>query len=272
MKGNLMATTSRKTALITGAHRGLGRDCARQLAERGYRVLAGVRRESDGVELVRELERRGASADWVLLDVTVRAHRDALVQTMRDAGSGLDVLINNAGVSLDGFNPQVVQNTLAVNYFGAKHVTEAVREFLLPGAAVVMVSSGLGALSALSPELRSRFLAPDLTVGGLEGLLSEFADAVSRRQHRREGWPESAYGVSKMALNAWVRIESGAYRAAGFRLNAVCPGWVKTDMGGAGAPRSLAVGAASILWPGLPEHLVHGGFYRDGRPLDWTKG
>ena len=94
-------------------------------------------------------------------------------------------------------------------------------------------------------------------------------DAVRRGRHAQEGWPTSAYGVSKAALNVLVRITAPRLAARAIKINAVCPGWVRTDMGGPGAPRSLRKGAASILWAALLEEGPSGGFFRDGKPIPW---
>jgi NAD(P)-dependent dehydrogenase (short-subunit alcohol dehydrogenase family) len=88
------------------------------------------------------------------------------------------------------------------------------------------------------------------------------------RRHREAGWPSSAYRVSKAGLNALVRVLSPSLAARRIRVNAVCPGWVRTDMGGAAASRSVERGAASILWATSASGPT-GGFFRDGKPLEW---
>jgi len=132
----------------------------------------------------------------------------------------------------------------------------------------VMVSSGMGELSAYSPALRARFLDDALDVEGLVALVDEFAGAVAEGKHSAQGWPSSAYRVSKAALNALTRIL--AKRSERVHVNAVCPGWVQTDMGGAGAPRSVAEGARGIVWAAtLRQGGPHGGLFRDGKPIPW---
>jgi len=133
----------------------------------------------------------------------------------------------------------------------------------------VMVTSSAGQLSIMSGELRKRFLDASLKREGLFELVESFVDSVRRGTHSRDGWPTSAYGVSKAALNAYVRITAPELSSRGIRLNAVDPGWVRSDMGGAGAPRSLAQGAGSVLWAALLEDGQSGGFFRDGRQLPW---
>jgi NAD(P)-dependent dehydrogenase (short-subunit alcohol dehydrogenase family) len=126
----------------------------------------------------------------------------------------------------------------------------------------------MGELSAYSSELRTRFLDPELDIGALVALIEEFVAGVKVNQHERHGWPSSAYRVSKAALNALTRIL--ARDSARVRVNSVCPGWVRTDMGGRGASRDVEQGAHGIVWAAtLGEGGPHGGFFRDGKPIAW---
>jgi NAD(P)-dependent dehydrogenase (short-subunit alcohol dehydrogenase family) len=103
----------------------------------------------------------------------------------------------------------------------------------------------------------------------LESLAQEFITDVGNQVHNQNGWPTSAYSVSKIALNALVRIWADSFTEKGLHLNSVCPGWARTDMGGNGAPRSAEQGAASIIWAALPGCKSNGGFFRDGKKLAW---
>jgi NAD(P)-dependent dehydrogenase (short-subunit alcohol dehydrogenase family) len=164
-----------KTALVTGANRGLGLEVCRQLRTRGVRVVAAG---------------RSGDVDEVL-DVTDEASVVALVARMRGRGERIDVLVNNAGIYDDAAREQ----TLAVNFFGALRVTDALLPLMNDGGAIVMVSSGMGELASASPELRARLLAETLTRD----------DVVRLLEDARAGWPSSAYRVSKIALNAMTR-------------------------------------------------------------------
>ena len=99
-------------------------------------------------------------------------------------------------------------------------------------------------------------------------LVGELEAGVKAGRHEREGWPSSAYRVSKAALNALTRIL--ARQSTRVHVNAVCPGWVKTDMGGTGASRTVEHGARGIVWAAtLDAAGPHGGFFRDARPIPW---
>jgi NAD(P)-dependent dehydrogenase (short-subunit alcohol dehydrogenase family) len=253
-------------AIVTGGNRGIGLEVCRLLARRGMRVLLGSRDLGAGQEAAAQLRGEGATVDARELDV---ADGRSVARFAEDLPE-VSVLVNNAGASLEGFDARVAEQTLATNYFGAAAVTDAVLPRISRGGRVVMVSSGMGELTAYGPEIRARFLAPDLDRAKLDALAHEFVDEVRRGQHGRKGWPSNAYRVSKAALNALVRVLAPALAERGIAINAVCPGWVRTAMGGPAAPRSVGQGAAGIVWAAtLPDGGPTGGFFRDGKPISW---
>jgi NAD(P)-dependent dehydrogenase (short-subunit alcohol dehydrogenase family) len=254
-----------RTALVTGANRGLGLETARELARRDWAVIPTARDEKLGTAAAQGIP----GARFRRLDVSDPASIATLAGSLREEGQRLDLLVNNAGITMEGFDERVARGTLDTNFYGPLRLTEALLPLISDGGTIVMVSSGMGELSNLSPGLRKRFGDPNLTQAGLLELVESFVDAVRRGRHAQEGWPTSAYGVSKAALNALVRITAPRLAARSVKINAVCPGWVRTDMGGQGAPRSLGEGAASILWAALLEEGPTGGFFRDGKPIPW---
>jgi NAD(P)-dependent dehydrogenase (short-subunit alcohol dehydrogenase family) len=258
------------TTLVTGANRGLGLEVCRQLGERGYRVFLTARNSHGGKAAAAELARNGARVEFLPLDVGDAASVQALADRLSTDAVKLDVLVNNAGISLDGFDETVARETIATNFFGPLRVADALIPHLRDGANLVMVSSGAGELTGFSAKLRKTFLDPGLTRDRLVSLMQRFIADVGDGTYRKEGWPGSAYKVSKAGLNALTRILAGELAPRQIRVNAVCPGWVKTDMGGSYAPRSLAEGARSIVWAALLDtNGPSGGFFRDGRPIAW---
>jgi carbonyl reductase 1 len=266
---------SPRLTVVSGANRGLGLEVCRQLAQAGRPVLLTARDADQAAAAARTLAGAGAGGGTVRaaqLDVTEPASVAALAEALRREGEPLAALVNNAGVALDGFDAEVVRSTLAVNVHGAARLTEALLPLLAPGGCVVMVSSGMGELAGLPPALRARFADAALARPALQALLDEFLAAVQAggRGALAGGWPRSAYRVSKVALNALTRILAREQGPAGARVNAVCPGWVRTDMGGRAAPRGVAAGARSIVWAALLEaDGPTGGFFRDGKPIPW---
>jgi len=258
-----------RTALVTGGNRGLGLGTCRALAGRGLHVLLTSRNPDDGRNAVQELAAEGLRAEHFVLDVTSAASASALADALRARALELDVLVNNAGVSLDGFDAEVVRRTLEANFFGALQVTDALAPSIRDGGHIVMVSSGMGELSGYGRALRAQLLDPALDRHVLVELMQSFVREVERGRHRAAGWPSSAYSVSKAGLNALTRVLARELAPRRIRVNAVCPGWVQTDMGGRGAPREIEQGVASIVWAAVLQAPTTGGFFRDGRAIEW---
>lgn len=258
----------RPIALVTGANRGLGLETCRQLRAEGFRVVLTSRREREGRAAARALDPHGADVLYHALDVADPGSIAALVRDLPRLAQRVDVLVNNAGIGLEGSSLEAAKATIRVNYNGPRDVTDALLPFLPRGGRVLMVSSGLGELSHLGRELRGWFEEPALTRTGLDALVAAYLSDVEAGHPRRAGWP-SAYSVSKVALNALTRVLARDLMPQGISVNAVCPGWARTEMGGRGAPRSVATGAQSIvLGVHLPDDAT-GGFYRDGRRIPW---
>ncbi len=256
-----------KIAVVTGGNRGLGLEVCRQLAQQGYRVVLTAR---DAEQAKRGAASLSAAGDvrGEQLDVTSQTSVDAFAGLARAELGAIQALVNNAGISMKGFDADVVAGTLAVNFFGALRVTQALEPLVADGGDIVMVSSGMADLSAYSKPIKARFLDAALSVDGLVALVNEFASDVAAGQHEPNGWPSSAYRVSKAALNALTRIL--ARQSPRLRVNSVCPGWVKTDMGGPSASRSVEHGARGIVWAAtLAAGGPSGGFFRDSKPIDW---
>lgn len=256
-------SSSVQRALVSGASRGLGLAIARGLVEQGYEVL-GTSRNAAGDRAIADI-----GAESVRLDVTSTASIESLQTSLED---GLDALVNNAGVSLEGFDVEVVRRTLEVNVYGPMRLTDALLPRIRPHGRIVMVSSGMGALEAFGQDLQRRFLDPGLERETLIDLMESFAAAVEAGNHVELGWPSSAYRVSKAGLGALVRVLQRELEgdARALLVNAACPGWVRTDMGGTHAPRSPEEGADTPIWLAtLPKDGPSGQWFRDRRPIDW---
>ncbi|MFE2487829.1 SDR family NAD(P)-dependent oxidoreductase [Streptomyces mirabilis] len=220
-------------ALVTGANRGIGREVARQLAVAGHTMFLTARSAEAAAEAARAA---GPDAHPLRLDVTSEADITAVARDL----TALDVLVNNAAITYDTWQRatdadlDVVREAAETNLYGPWRLTQALLPLLRASAhpRVVNVSSEVASLASM---------------GG--------------------GTP--AYTSTKAALNALTRMLAAELGPDRVLVNAVCPGWVATDMGGPGG-RPVAEGAASVVWAAtLPDDGPTGGFFRDGQPLPW---
>jgi len=259
----------KRVALVTGATRGIGHAIARELAQHALRIVAAGRDARLGEKVAAEL---GAGSTFQPLDVTDAGSIEATAARLEQEG-GLDVLVNNAGASFDGFDAKVARRTLDVNFTGMMRLTDRLLPLLHPNARVVMVSSGMGDVSSLGPALRNEVMNPALDRGALVAFTDRFVSEVAAGTHTKSGWPSNAYRVSKIAMNAYVRILARDLidDPRNILVNAACPGWVRTAMGGSSAPRSPEEGAKTPSWLALLPmgDRRSGGIYRDEKAIDW---
>jgi NAD(P)-dependent dehydrogenase (short-subunit alcohol dehydrogenase family) len=239
-----------RTALITGANRGIGQQLAAELARDGWDVLIGARdRKKADTAAARLRKATGGRLRGVELDVTSEASVTAASQKLRDGAIRIDALVNNAGV----YGGAGLAATIETNFFGPLRVALAMRPLLRGDASITNVTSGLGALANLDAANRAR-------IAGARTRDELVAEVEAFVRGGGKGWGADAYGVSKAALNALTRIL--AVELAPIRVNATDPGWVRSDMGGRGAPRTLEQGAASVRFGITTEQT--GGVFHDG--------
>lgn len=228
---------SRRIALVTGGNRGIGREVCRQLAGRGYTVLLAGRSAEAAQAAAEQL---GPLVQAVHLDVTSPDDADWVAEEIIERFGHLDALINNAAISYDTWQRassadlDSVREAAETNLYGPWRLAQA----LLP---------------ALRASAHPRIVNVSSEAGSLAGM----------------GGGTPAYSVTKAGLNALTRMLAAELRADAILVNSICPGWVATDMGGAGG-RPVADGAAGIVWAAtLPDDGPTGGFFRDGRAIAW---
>ncbi len=227
-----------RTALVTGANRGIGLEVCRQLARAGLDVLLGARDPAAGADAAAGLASQGLRVRPEILDVASDASVASCAERLRADGTEVEVLVNNAGVYPEGTvlsaTWEAFRLALEVNFLGALRTCRAFVPAMVRAGygRVVNVSSGYGSFEE-----------------GLEG--------------------PAAYGLSKAALNA-LSVKLASEVSGDVKVNAACPGWVRTRMGGAGATRSVEKGAETIVWLAtLPAGGPSGGFFRDRRRIAW---
>lgn len=234
----------KRVAIVTGAYRGLGYETCRQLAQQGYRVILTARNEEKGSLAAEALRSEGLDVSFQPLDVTDREAVKRLAVLIRDDYGRLDVLINNAGIfpdpspwksngSVFDADLETVRKGFETNSLGPLLLCQNLIPLMEGSGRVVNVSSGMGQLSDMN--------------GCCPG-----------------------YRLSKTALNAVTRIFADELKDTDIKINSVCPGWVRTEMGSEEAPLSVEEGVKSIVWAAtLPDEGPSGGFFRHGEPIPW---
>lgn len=243
-----------KSALITGGNRGIGLEICRQLGLAGFQVFMGSRDPEAGKKAALRLP---GSIEVVMLDVCSGKSIREAVKAISSRTGMLDVLINNAGINPENgfssrfkrgiqkvnplsqgdsaiFDDQMMQLVQETNVYGPLRMIRAFLPMLRksPEGRIINVSSGMGALSSMGSD-----------------------------------YP--AYRLSKAALNALTLMLSTEFSGTSIRVNAMCPGWVKTDMGGPNAPRDVQQGADTAVWLATEVGLPSGKFFRDRQIIPW---
>jgi NAD(P)-dependent dehydrogenase (short-subunit alcohol dehydrogenase family) len=234
-----------RIAVVTGGNRGMGFETCRQLARRGARVVLTSRDPAKGEAAAARLQGDGLDVRHHQLDVADDDGIARLAEFIRSEFGRLDILINNAGIvrgkdeprerAMRTFEatPAGLREVLATNLIGPFLLCQALIPLMQGRGRVVNVSSGMGQLYDMG-----------------------------------DSFP--AYRISKAGLNALTRIFARALEGTGIKVNAACPGWVRTDMGGSGAARSVEEGVATTIWLAtLPDDGPSGGLFRDKKPIPW---
>jgi NAD(P)-dependent dehydrogenase (short-subunit alcohol dehydrogenase family) len=227
-----------KTALITGANKGIGFETARQLLLKDYTVILSARNERRGNEALKKLSNIGSRIYFLRMDVS---SDDSIKQAAKEfsrLGLSLDVLVNNAAVliddeKIDKVTPTILLETFKTNTLGPILVIQNFLPYMNTQSRIINVSSGYGSITEMSDS-------------------------------------PPAYSISKAALNSATRLFSSGLSEKDISINSVSPGWVRTDMGGEDATRSLEKGAETIVWlADEAPHKVNNKFIRDKKEISW---
>ena len=236
-----MEQSTQKIAIVTGANRGIGLETCRQLSQQGIRTILTSRDEAKGQAAKQNLLEEGNEVIYHQLDVTDLESISRLRSFVDENYDRLGILVNNAGIFLDrgtrvlDLPLEILQETMETNFIGALKMCQAFVPLMRKHryGRIVNVSSGMGSIASM-------------------------------------GGGSAAYKLSKAALNALTRIMADEVRGDNILVNSMSPGWVRTDMGGPSAPRTLAQGADTIIWLAtLPDNGPTGGLYEDRQSIPW---
>ena len=229
----------KKVALVTGSYRGIGFETVRQLALADFIVILTARDEKKGLDAVVELQRLHLQVSFHQLDVSDEKSIDALYSFVEKKYGTLDVLVNNAGILPNVLNVFTVplsniEKTFETNFYGPLRMSRKFFPLLEKSrnGRIINVSSGMGSL-----------------------------------EHMGEGY--AAYRMSKTALNSLTVVMAADTANSRVKINSMCPGWVRTTMGGSSAPRTVEQGADTIVWLATEKDIPTGKFFRDRKVIPW---
>lgn len=228
-----------KIILVTGANKGIGFEIVRQLAKLGHHVILTSRDQAKGLEAQKKLKSENLDVYFAALDITVPSSIEQAAHKVKSDFGKLDVLINNAAISLRGDHsllqnePAITEKIVNSNALAQLTVTRVFQSFIPSGGGIIMISSGGGSMT----------------------------DPVG-------GW-SPAYCVSKSFLGAITRHLAYELSSRNIAVNALDPGWVKTDMGGRSAPGTVEEGADTAVWLATADKILTGKFYRNRRVIPW---
>lgn len=249
-----------KVAVVTGGNKGIGYAIVKGLCEKYDGIVYLTARDvGRGEAAIAELEKLGLKPKFHQLDVTDQKSLETFHDFIKNEHGGIDVLVNNAAISYphaatEPFGVQA-ENTLHVNYFSLLNACHVLFPLLRPHARVVNLSSSEGHLLKIPGELlRKKLSSSSLTEEQLTDLLKQFVKAAKSGNHQAEGWPNSAYQVSKVGVSALTFIQQRAFDADAredLAVNAVHPGYVDTDMTNHKGPLTIEQGAEAPLYLAL---------------------
>ena len=263
-----------KVVLVTGGNRGIGLELCKQFDSLGYKVIMGSRKIENGYKSVQKFRNNIIIKQ---LDVSSEASINELMKFTRDEFGRLDILINNAGLGVNVVNSLKINSAFhfvkgTLNRAGLKlgktvsaikkmaNISTDVCEADLSGVKNILETNLFGAwkmiqvfLPLIKKSSEGRIINISSGLGQINGMTEDYA----------------AYCISKLSLNALTIMFANKLKESGISVNSVCPGWVRTDMGGPDAPRGVEEGAETIIWLATQESITTGKFFKDKEIIDW---
>ncbi|KAK4570427.1 hypothetical protein LTR86_002507 [Recurvomyces mirabilis] len=291
-----MVTTSR-VAAVTGANKGIGLAIVRNLALQypksslhsgGFLIYLTARSAERGAEAVNTLnndpqlkQAKVLAQDGGDTTITFKELDISKTKSIQDFSrflkqehpDGLDIVINNAGIALQGFSSDLVKETVETNYYGTLEATQDLLPMLKSGGRLVNVSSMAGSLKKYSDEVRDAFLQASKTdVPAVTAIMERFKSAVAEGEEKEAGFPSAGYAVSKAGETAFTKVIAmeESKRGRNVLINACCPGYVKTDMTRGGGAKTPDEGARTPVMLALDDIGGRtGGFWQSEKEVEW---
>ena len=262
-----------KIAVVTGANKGIGRAIVERLLDEApefTKVVMTARDSLKGTQTRDEILKTGQEARLVFhqLDITDSSSIQSFADFLSSEFSQIDVLVNNAGIATrgDAFSYDIAYTTLSTNFYSTVKVTDCLVPYIKETGHIINISSRLGHASHITNEFLRTKVLNVLTREELFALAEDFLEGVKLGNHSERGWHNNTYSVSKILLNCYTRILS---KEVGMMVNAVSPGWVRTDMTGSHAALSPFEGAETPLFLARLQNYQTGCFWKECKIQDW---
>jgi carbonyl reductase 1 len=267
-----------KVFVVTGANKGIGKEICQQLSKScpDSKIILTARSIENGKTTLKEFQNLNLNnIEFHQLDVEDSTSIKELSNYISKKYKTFDVLINNAGyMDRNELDEKSARKTLGINYYGLKNVTLELLPILNQNGRVVNVSSGLGEITnSYSDELKKKLLNDENEgIQDVDALAESFISSVKNKKTKEDGWRTdyAGYTVSKALVNKLTRVLSNVYhKDRNLTFNAVCPGWVRTDMGGSNAVRSVEEGAETPVWLAIGNVKETGKFFRSKNEISY---
>lgn len=274
------------TALVSGGNRGLGYGIVRRLANEFPSSTLYSPSSSEKLTIYlgsRDLSKGEGAKKSILTDLSTTTRDRVNIEVRQldtsshssisalasELSPGLDILINNAGIALEGFDGNVAKQTVATNYYAVQDMIKTIP--VKDGGRIINIASFAGVLRNFGDNIRDRF-RESKTVGDVDGLMKEFVDVVNDGTWKEKGWKGAAYATSKSGVIAYTRALAKQYEREGKKVSvfSCCPGYVNTDMTKGKGPKTLDQGAETPVYLALHSTEARPGeFWSEKKPMDW---
>eukprot|EP00471_Norrisiella_sphaerica_P002076 CAMPEP_0184484438 /NCGR_PEP_ID=MMETSP0113_2-20130426/6156_1 /TAXON_ID=91329 /ORGANISM="Norrisiella sphaerica, Strain BC52" /LENGTH=277 /DNA_ID=CAMNT_0026865431 /DNA_START=275 /DNA_END=1108 /DNA_ORIENTATION=+ len=270
---------AKRVAVVTGGNKGIGFEIVRKLAsQQDVSTILTARSKERGESACEKLKLEGLKVEFAPLDLTDKKSISSFAEWFSKKHGKLDILVNNAGIAFKGSDPTPFKDqaepTMKTNFWGTLNVCDALIPLMKDGGNIVNVASqsGTSAFSNLSKEKKALFKDPKLDRKGLETLVTNFCEDVKAGKHSSNGWANSCYGTSKLAVIFLTQILAKQLKERNILCNSMCPGYCATDMSSHKGPRSAAQGADTAAWLALKtkddQDRPNGGFFYDRKLVE----
>ena len=253
-----MNINNKKVIIITGSNRGIGLGIVKALSEMNDFIIILTSRDKEKgekvwLEMTEEIPKLKNYLFYHQLDITCLESIQIFLTFIKEKFIKIDILVNNAGVYIRSFTTEAFDLTFNTNFYSTVNFTEEIiqKNLLNQGGKIIFISSSFGKLKKLKKDnLKNQFMNNELTVENLIQLTKNFRLAIENKTVDKEGWARNTYSISKLCISLYCKIlsQKPEIKEKTIHVFSLCPGWVKTDMGGENASRTIIQGIKTPLY------------------------